>query len=154
MLALSRASKLHSISPTQTFRFSSFPQHRNKSIWHFLPSLWADSAFERRRTHSYSGNPYSTRLAVFFAKLVRSSYPSRRPFPAFSGAERLKLTISQSVRCDPKRKLSMGTSLPRTSRFNDDTESAEFLRYLTILSNSVELVSSAESESIKSLAQS
>lgn len=120
-----RAVKLHSISPAQTFRFCSFPQHRNKSIWYLPPSLWADRAFERRRTHSYSGNPYSTRC---FLRQTRSFLLSVPPSISCLSRCRKVETCAKSIgQVRPEKKAFNGyISLPRTSRFNDDTESAEF----------------------------
>lgn len=71
---------------------------------------------------------------------VSSTHPS---ISCLSGAEKVETYDKSIGQVRPEKKAFNGyISLPGTSRFNDDTESAKFPRYLTILplSDSIKLV--------------
>lgn len=118
--------KLHSISPPQTFQLRSFPQHRNKSIWHLPSSLWdrpclwaPPNSFLFRKSVFYETRCFLRRTCSFLLSIPPSiSYLSR-----CGKVETYDKSIGQ-VR--PEKKAFNGyISLPRASRFNDDTESAK-----------------------------
>lgn len=115
--------KLCSVS--RTFRF--FSQHRNKSI--SQPQTRARVPLSARRTHSYSGNPYSMGLAVFFANSFALPIRAAPSIPLLFRRGKVETYDKSIGQVRPEKKAFNGyILLPRTSGFRDDTESTKFPR--------------------------